>query len=185
MKYIHFYATAADVLPVLRRIENGRLLKYVQTGKRMTIHRPIFLSCTDIPNIGISSSPTGSNSITYMVSPREIKNTMYEFQNEEGQLRWLLANGDNPDSVLLTMAGLWKSSILLPGKMTTLHETSNAQQIMKQYLAALKAERFKKFGVYWFGTGAIEMLKAGRRLVQAEQSPSSFDVPPPHLWDLQ
>ena len=182
MKYVHFYATASDILPVLRRLEDDQPLKYVPTGKRGEINRPIYLEYTEIPHPGIATGEAGSSSITYMVSPRDIKNVMYEFLDVAGQRRWLLSNGDNPDSVLLTMAGLWKTGTLLPGNMSTLHETPNAQRIMKKFLGAVKAEHFTKYNVYWFGREAMELLRSGRRLVQAEQSPSTSDIPHPSKW---
>ena len=55
--------------------------------------------------------------------------------------------------------------------MDTLHETPVAQQLMKWFLAALKAEGFTKVDMYWMGKEALEMWKAGKRLSQAEQSP--------------
>lgn len=182
MRYVHFYATASDILPVLRRLEDDLPLKYVPTGKRREINRPIYLTYTEIPSPGIATGESGSSSITYMVSLQDIKNTMYEFRDTEGRRQWLLSNGDNPDSVVLTLAGLWKTGTLLPGNMATLHETPHAQRIMKRFHDAVKAERFIKYNVYWFGPRAMERLRAGGRLVQAEQSPASFDIPHPSTW---
>jgi hypothetical protein len=183
MKYTHFYATGADILPVLRRLEQDHLVKYIPTGKRSEINRPIYLTWREIPNPGISTNETGFLSIAYMVSPRNIKNVIYAFTDKKGQKSWLLSNGDNPDSVILTMAGLWTTGTLLPGNMRTLHDTPNAQRIMKTFRAAVKAESFVKYDVYWFGREAIDMLQAGRRLVEAEQSPRSFDIPRRQHWD--
>lgn len=184
MKYIHFFATAEDIMPVLRRLEKDEPLKYVPTGKRSEINRPVYVLCDDIPDPGMSTNESGSLSIAYLLSPRDIKNSMYAFVDGLGQKRWHLNNGDNPDSVLLTMAGLWKTGTLLPGNMSTLHGTSNAQCIMKRFLSAIKAEQFVRYGVYWFGREAIEMLQAGRRLVQAEQSPASYDIRKQEYWDV-
>lgn len=77
---------------------------------------------------------------------------------------------------MLGMAGKWKD-MLLPGSMGTMHETAPAQQLMKWFLAALKAEGFTKVDIYWVGKEALEMLKAGKRLsTTAEQSPPEFDL---------
>ena len=48
---------------------------------------------------------------------------MYTFVGSGGQRRWMVSNGDKEESVLLTLAGLWKTGTLLPGTMSTLHKT--------------------------------------------------------------
>ena len=108
VKYVHFFATTSDILPILRRLETDLPLKYVPTGKRGEINRPIYLTYSEIPQPGIATGESGSSSITYMVSFQDKKNVMYEFLDNGGRRQWLLSNGDNPDSVLLTMAGMWK-----------------------------------------------------------------------------
>jgi len=57
------------------------------------------------------------------VSHQDTKNHMYTFVGSGGQRRWMVSNGDKEESVLLTLAGLWKTGTLLPGTMSTLHKT--------------------------------------------------------------
>ena len=161
MKYIHFYATGADILPVLHRLEDDQPVKYIPTGKRSEINRPIYLTWKEIPDLGIATNESGFLSRAYMVSPRDIKNVMYAFTDNAGRKQWLLSNGDNPDSVLLATAGLWTSGSLLPGNMRTLHDTSSAQRIMKRFLSSVKAEGFIKYDVVLVRSGSDQDAAGG------------------------
>ena len=121
-----------------------------------------------------------------MVSNRDTKNNVHTFVGQNGEKRWTLDNCDNEETVILTMAGLWRGEMLLPGLLATLHETPVAQQLMKWFLAALKVEKFTKVDGWWLGKEALEMLKAGKRLsTTAEQSPPDFDLKLPEKLELR
>ncbi|MCA3080042.1 MAG: hypothetical protein ING71_14770 [Rhodocyclaceae bacterium] len=177
MKRIFFFATPADIVPVLARFEANAPLKFVELGSLTTPNRAIYLESWEIPAPGIATHETGSLSQGYMVSHRDTKNDMRTFEGRKGERHWTLENGDNEETVLLNMAGLWKTGTLLPGNMATLHETHGAQQLMKWFLSALKQEGFTKVRNWWLGKEAMELLKAGKRLTTtAEQSPPEFDL---------
>ena len=177
MRRIFFFATPSDIRPVLRRLEANAPLQFVETGAFAKPNRNIYLSSSDIPNAGISTHETGNSSIEYMVSHRDEKNKVQQFVDDTGKQRWLLTNFDNDDVVLLTMAGIWKTNILLPGLMDTLHETPVSQQLMKWFLSALKQENFVKIEHWWLGGEAMDLFKMGWRLTKtAEQSPPEFDL---------
>jgi hypothetical protein len=177
MKRIFFFATPADITPVLNRLEANAPLKFVEMGNLTTPNRAIYLESAEIPNPGIATHETGSISQGYMVSHRDTKNHMHAFVGRKGEKRWSLDNGDNEETVILVMAGTWKTGTLLPGNMSTLHDNAVAQQLMKWFLSAMKQENFSKVREWWVGCEAMEMLKAGKRLTTtAEQSPPEFDL---------
>jgi hypothetical protein len=172
-----FFATPADMVPLLKRLEASAPLKFVATGNLTTRNRPIYLTSPEIPDVGIATHETGSLSVTYLVFHRDTKIPVHTFTGQNGEARWDLSNGDNNETVSLTMAGLWKSDIVLPGCMTTLHSTPVAQQLMKWFSAALRQQRFTKIQSWWLGDEALAMLKDGKRLpTTAEQSPPDFDL---------
>ena len=177
MKRILFFATPGDVVPVLSRLEQNAPLKFVELGNLTTPDRAIYLHASNIPSPGIATHETGSASTAYMVSLRDTKNHMRKLVGRDGQARWTLDNGDNDETVILTMAGLWGDDILLPGLMDTLHQTPVAQQLMKWFLAALKQQKFTKIEHWWVGPQGLEMLQSGKRLTKtAVQSPPEYDL---------
>lgn len=180
MKRVFFFATPHDIIPVLRRFEANAPLKFVVMGNITTPNRAIYLQSSDIPNPGIATHETGNGSTAYMVSLRDTKNNIRKFVGKSGEHRWTLDNGDNEESVILTMAGLWEDGTLLPGLIDTLHQTSVPQQLMKWFLSALKQEGFTKIERWWVGREAMAMLRSGKRLTTtAVQSPPQFDLKPP------
>jgi hypothetical protein len=177
MKQILFFATPADIEPVLRRFEANASLKFVEMGTLSTPNRAIYLEASQIPNPGIATHETGSRSQGYMVSLRDTKNHMEVSTIRGGEKRWNLFNAHNEETVVLGMGGLWKTGALLPGNMATLHQTPVAQQLMKWFLTALKQDGFTKVREWWLGPEAMEKLRAGKRLTTtAEQSPPEFDL---------
>lgn len=177
MKRIFFFAKSEDIKPVLSSFEANAPLKFIPAGKRSTANRPIYLESSELLDLGIATAETGSASTTYIVSLHDTKNVLYTFDDDEGQRQWLLSNGDNEETVLFTPAGLWKTGTLLPGNMSTLHNTIVAQQLMRWFLQALKQEHFIKIESWWLGSEAFDMLKTGKRLTTtAEQSPPQFDL---------
>jgi len=177
VKQILFFATPADIVPVLRQLESKAPLKFVEIGTLSTPNRAIYLDSSQIPDPGIATHETGSQSRAYMVSNRNTKNRIRSSTTNEGETRWNLFGVDNEDSVSLNMAGVWKTGTLLPGNVSTLHETPEAQQLMRWFRSALKQEGFTKVERWWLGKEALKMLRGGRRLTTtAEQSPPQFDL---------
>jgi hypothetical protein len=186
MKQLFFFATPADIVPVLRRLEANSPLKFVEIGTLATPNRAIYLESAEIPNPGVATHETGSLSQAYMVSYRDTKNHMQVSVTKKGGKRWNLFGADNEEAVSLNMAGLWKTGTLLPGNVATVHENPVAQQLMKWFLSAFKEEGFTKVKNWWLGKEALEMLKAGKRLTTtAEQSPPEFDLKLPEHAGLR
>ena len=176
MKYIFFFATPSDIIPVLRRFESDAPLKFVESGTFSTPCWDTYLEASQIPAPGIATHETGNLSKGYLVSRQDVEDRPRVYFINSGEKRWSLDNGSNLETVVLVLAGLWKAQMLLPGNMATLHNTPAAQQLMKWFLSALKKEGFYKIGINWLGKEAMEMLGAGMRLTEAEQSPSQYDL---------
>jgi hypothetical protein len=176
LKRLFFFATPRDIVPVLRRISKDRKLQFIEAGNRTDPDFPTYLDPENIPEPGVATHETGSLSRTYVICPRETELKIQTFVSAEGVRRWHLYNALNENSVDLVMAGLWKD-MLLPGNVSTLHETSGAQQIMRAFKAALRAEGYTKLKMWWLGKEAFESLKSGKRLsTTAEQSPADYDL---------
>lgn len=180
MQRIFFYATPDDIAPALSSYEGNAPLKFVQMGNLTTPNRAIYLSSTEIPQLGVSSHETGGASDAYMVSHRGTKNHIHTFIGYSGENRWVLENSDNEETKVLTPAGLW-NGMVIEGTMDTLHNKNPAaQQLMKWLLSAFRINGFAKVDRAWVGPNAMTMLMAGKRLSQAEQSPTECDLRPPH-----
>ena len=181
MKNVYFFATPKDITDALERLELKHQLKYVGTETKPVEERTTLLKASDIQNLGIASHETGSLSAGYLVSLRNTPICSRMSITRSGEPRWVLYNGDNPGTMTLTPAGLWKG-MLLAGNVGTVHDDSEAQSLIRWFQSALKAENFSKAGRFWVGQEALGILKSGGRLsTTAEQSPPEFDLQPEHV----
>lgn len=177
MMKVHFFATPADISPVLARFESNFPLKFVESGVSANPNRAIYLESDEIPEPGLATHETASRSKAYFVSHRETKNNIRSDTGPDGQKRWSLISADNEEAVILSLGGIWKTGTLLPGLMDSMHDNATVRELLKAFAEALKKEGFKKVKQWWVGPEAMEMLKAGKRLATtAEQSPPAYDL---------
>ena len=108
---------------MLHRFEANAPLQFAQHGKRPQPTRPVYSTYLDLPGVGIATHGTGLFSPNYVVAFQGAKYILNTFKDNNDEQQWLLTNGDNQETVLLTVAGLWKTGTLLPGVMSTLHTT--------------------------------------------------------------
>jgi hypothetical protein len=177
MKQILFFATPSDIVPVLKLVQSHGPLKFVEAGVLDHADRPAYCDVADIPCPGVATHETGNRSVGYLIGHRELAIPNRSYMTRKSEARWALFNGDIEGTVLLSMGGLWRTNVLLPGLIDTVHKDAAALQLMKWFLSALKAEGFQKIRHWWVGKEAMSMLKSGKRLATlAEQSPPEFDL---------
>jgi hypothetical protein len=180
MKRIYFFVTPKDADHLLRKFDDIEPVKYVECGQFEHPNPPIYLNAGYIPNLGIASVSTGSQSTSYLISLQNTKSNIERFIDSTGKTRWMVYNGNNEESVIITVAGLWNSSMLLSGNMSTLHDTNEAQQLMRRFQSVVKKSNFVKVDMWWVGPEAFEMLRSGSRLATAAaESPPEYNLPLP------
>ena len=177
MKEIPFFASASDIVPVLRRLQTHLPIKYVQLGTLDQPERPIYFDIADIPNAGIATNETATQSIGYLMARRDLSIPNSSYSTKKGEKKWTLFSGDVVGAAAIGMGGLWKNKVLLPGSMWTSDKDETSLQFIKWFQSALKKEGYEKVRHWWVGKEAMSMLKSGIRLATvAEQSPPEFDL---------
>ena len=180
MKRVYFFSTPQDISRTLEAFEACDPVKFVAYGQSETPNPPIYLTSGQIPSLGLATASTGSHSSTYLVSLQNSVNNIEKFINSDGQTRWIIENGNNEEAVVFTAAGAWDDDILLAGNMSTLHDSSQAQKLMRSFHSALKKSGCTKIDMWWVGPEALRMLKAGKRLATAAvESPVEYNLPLP------
>jgi hypothetical protein len=177
MRRIHFFATKGDIEPVLQLFEAGGRMRFALNVNSTRPPGADYLSVSEIPNVGFSSHRSGVGSDQYIVSALDSPISPRKFQGASGETRYAYDHSNWPGSVVVGFGGLWLGETLLPGIVDTLHDTPEAQALMKRFLKSLKQESFKKVDIYWIGREAMEMLKSGKRLATAaHESPPEYDL---------
>jgi hypothetical protein len=180
MRHIQFFAVKEDILPVLEIVERDGPLQYVRTGNRLKPDFEKFSRGADIPSLGVADQETGSVCKSFMVAKATVLITVREFDGSNGIKRYLMDQLINPDTVTITPAGMWGEDILLQGVVGTASDTKASQDLMKKFNSAFK-KSYTKVQMRFVGPLAMAMLKAGKRLTIAKQSPPEFNLKLDHM----
>lgn len=176
MKQILFFATRADLLTVLESVGSTAPLKYVQCVHVASAKLQEFRSPEDIPSLGVSTSDSAISSDSFLVCGRDQEVHKREIQTPTA-LSYSVDQINNPDSVVLTPAGIRGDGYILHGRVSSASDSAMSKSLMKRFHAAFKAQ-FQKVNAFYVGREARLLQHAGRRLTISTQSPREFDLIP-------
>jgi hypothetical protein len=188
----HFFATKNDIIPVLRGVEGRISVKYVKAGRSISPIPQIVNRGEDIPNLGTAPGESHTSCPMFLICDSSLKLKARPIGNGRmtsessleleplpigmGERTYSFDQMENPDTISFQTGGLWKD-ILLYGRFATCTATFSlvARKLLQRYTYQVRKE-FKYIGAYYVGQEAEEMLKQGKRLTLAEQTPKSFDL---------
>jgi len=177
MREILFFSLRDDLPSLLDEVEQAAPLVYFRMGQFEGSIAPRFLRARDIPRLGEAAGDSTSLCDRFLVTLRDQPvrlrpvGAAVRERNCIDQL-W------NPDSVTLCPGGLWKGDVLLHGSIATASDSAVAQALMRRYRRLFKA-RFTRVRAFYVGPEAAMLLRMGRRLTGAVQSPPEYDLKPP------
>jgi hypothetical protein len=168
-----FFATKNDILPVLRGVEARMPVKYVTSGHFPAESAPVFYRGEDIPDLGIAPGESHASCPRFLVCEPQLK---LNARPIDGRRVYAFDQLQNPDTITYSTGGLWKD-ILLYGSFQTCRGafSPTAKKLLQRYIYHLR-KHCKYIGAYYVGQEAEEMLRQGKRLTLAEQTPKSFDL---------
>jgi len=169
----YFFATRNDILPVLRAVENTLPVKYVEFGHTTSLNLQKYARGEDIPNLGIAPRESHASCPIFLICDPALEIDMRPINGGE----WYAVDQlHNPDTIAYQTGGLWKD-ILLYGSIGTCTATFSpiSKKLLQRYTYQVR-KHFKYIGAYYVGPEAEQMLRQGKRLTLAEQSPKSFDL---------
>lgn len=169
----HFFATENDIIPVLRGVEKSLPVKYVPSGVSSSPDPQVFARGEDIPNLGIAAGASAILCSSFLICESALN---LRARSIDGGRTFTMDQLENPDTVAYLTGGQWKD-ILLYGRFATCTAPNSTQskRLLQRYTYQLK-KRFKYIGGYYVGPEAEQMLRQGKRLTIAEQSPENFDL---------
>jgi hypothetical protein len=99
-----FFALKEDILPVLRRFEAKQHVKYVTKGGYSTPDYELFLSGTDIPDLGKATQPAAGGCDSYLIflhgTPVKMREVGKNPQKRGQTIAWcVLEKGSNHSMV--------------------------------------------------------------------------------------
>ena len=136
----------------------------------------IYNSIADVPALGAADRESSIASRTFLIYKPDMKIQFSRFANTtSGADRFCLDQLHNQDSVTFTPGGAWENDVLLQGRIATASSSKISLDIMRMLNRYFKSE-FTKLNAYLLGSGAMEMLRQGKRLTSAAQSPPTYDL---------
>ena len=161
MAQTQVFLVAPDTLELLEAVEEGHpRLSYLLAGRFEGTSPPVFSRAAEIPNLGMANVGSGIGCASFIVfergtsvKPRPLQDTGVTLYDQ------LL----NPDTVVFTPAGLWRSELVLRGRVSTASDTAAAQLLMKRFRGALQKHCTNINGSY-VGRAALRLFEAGTRL---------------------
>lgn len=172
-KDIHFYATKADLLPFFDLVGEG--LQYVRTGIYPSSEPERFSSGLLIPNLGIANNESAVSCASFLVSEANTRIVPRSLSPFNGSERFAFDQLNNPNTIAFSPGGIWDNDILLHGRISTMSDEKSVIRIMKIFSSAIR-KNSTKIKAFYVGLEALEMLKNGKRLTIAAQSPGTFDL---------
>jgi hypothetical protein len=170
---LNFYATKADLLPLFALVGEG--LQYVRTGIYPSSVPETFSSGLLIPNLGIANNESAISCDNFLVSDENIRIVPRSISPFNGLDQFAFDQLNNPNTITFSPGGIWDNDILLHGRISTMSEDKSAVRIMKLFSSAIR-KLSTKIKAFYVGPEALEMLRQGKRLTIAAQSPSTFDL---------
>jgi hypothetical protein len=175
MKNILFYAVQEDLQALLETVDVQGQLKYTPMGNFLKSDVEdgisIFNAGADIPNLGTATADSSAACESFLVSEGSVNLRQAGKNGERVCVDQLI----NPDSVEFKPGGLWNENVVIQGRIATASQSQISQALMKRFQVAVKRV-FSKVGSYYVGTRAFALLREGKRLTVAVQSPPECDL---------
>jgi hypothetical protein len=170
-----FFATRADLEPVVRAIESSRLVKYVRAGLQNSSAPEVYGSALSLPSLGRAVKGDAVHEPAYLVvDVQEEVHVETIPQRRGGELYGVYPNV-NPNSVTFSPGGEFDGCII-KGELATGNRSGTALDLFRLFEQEIRRS-FKNIKGYRVGPTALAALDAGVRL--------THDVGMSPLYDLR
>ncbi len=172
----HIFATRADMLPGIERLELLRPLNYVLCDEYEEPIPPVYESLSAFDGLGQNKSGKAIGAPAFLVTPRGEATKTQPIQRVGGRPSYAVTQEGNPQSIVVSLSGLYDADTLVVGKVATISTHPEAARLYKDAVRELTAG-FARIGMYSVGPDALRMLDDGKRLVTiGVRSPREFDL---------
>jgi hypothetical protein len=162
-KQIGFFATQSD-LGLLDASFEGVSIQYMPTDVLDPQNLQIVFNLSNL-------APFKS----YLVCEAGKKVTLRTIEQDDGRIRSVADQVQNPGTALLHLGGLLAADRLLPGSYGTLGSDAAANVLYEVVVKRVK-KTFERVKTYFVGPEAANLLDKGARLMQTSKSPATFDL---------
>jgi len=175
-KQILFFATKADLIPVIKLIESQRAVKYVNYENSGSSRISYLDSLLSYKELGINKTGAHITGVMFFVLDKEKTLNLEKSFGLFGRARYSFSHLNNPDTIIFQPGGLYKGKHLICGRVGTTSDSKESLELYERFLKAITRE-FKKVKSYYVGDEAYKMLLEGYRLItMGVDSPPEYDL---------
>ena len=177
MSEIRFFAVREDILPVLEAVERKLPVKYVRVGRFLKQELDTFPRAADIPDIGKADHESAICCTTFLICDPSLRVIVTAVNQYNGVTSFHIDQLLNPDTMTFSWGGIWTDEVLLYGRFATVSESFSpyAKLLMNKFRYQVR-KQFARVQEAYVGPTAFQLLKAGKSLTIAEQSPRTYDL---------
>lgn len=171
-----FFATRADMVPGIEKIESERRLKYALCDEYDLSDVPIVSSLLAVKDLGSNQTGKANDAPMFLVTAHDEPIKVQTIERPGSKTRYAVTQEGNPRSIVIAVSGLYQESTLVAGKVGTVSGHPDAIALYKHFAREL-TRGFVKIRTYLVGPEALRMMDEGRRLVTIGiRSPPEYDL---------
>ena len=174
-KRISFFATLADLTPLLEAIEAQRRLKYTLMGLLESPRLQSWDSALRIDKLGTALAGQQPQERYFLVTDPATEVKLAPIPQRKGGVRYEVAQDDNPESIVFQPGGLFGEQCLIVGEMFTSSTHPTSAELFKLFSTELK-KGMKRIRSDLVGAQAEQLLDSGGRLTANVRSPPLYDL---------
>jgi len=168
-----FFATADDLRVLFQDVEATQQLTYTRTGHLRGATAESYQNGGGLPNLGRASSDQAISCDTYLVTPRAATVVVRQIDATTGRVL-TVDQLVNPDSVTISVGGLFSPTVLIAGSVGTAHDTAISRALFASWRRPIRRLWTKRNA--YVGPEALGILQAGGRLTWSIAAPHEFDL---------
>jgi hypothetical protein len=172
---LSFFATKADLEPLLRKVESERQLQFVETGLFDSPSVEPIHSLLGAPNLGHLSVGDHNQGTCYLVASREIFIEVRPVPQRRGGFKYAVDQQANPKTIAFRPSGAFGENYLIDGQVGTISDDPSSLILFQLFRKEMRCQ-YMKLKEFYVGKEAGELLDKGYRLTANAKAPALYDL---------
>ena len=172
---VHYFAARRDLIPVFIAVESKSPLQYIWSRMSDTPDILRLRTYQEIPSIGIAMTGDSNSEPFWLASDVDVAISVEAIPQKQGGTRYVADQRMNPQTVVLTLGGVFRDIGVIPGEVSTCTTDPDSRRLLELFRKEIK-KHFVRIREYWVGPEAEILLDSGYRLTPAVSAPTFCDI---------
>ena len=170
-----FFATRANLLSLLEKVEAQRTLHYVRAGNHDSKSVEIIDNARSIEQLGIALVGDRNHVPSYLIVDAKTKVNTEIIQLRRGGVKYAVYQPKNPKSIAFNPGGEFGSDAIVAGDVGTVSRDTDSLALYMLISKQLRKD-FVYINGYYVSNDAVEAMDSGIRLTANVRSPCEYDL---------